>query len=92
MPLAGLGGERREVGIKGPTKKELFSALSSRRELEFSGEISGLPIKMKIRGILWKNDSSDEELILLCIGSSDREINGEYNTRTKIGHLVYYQD
>ena len=91
MPLAGLGGERREVGIKGPTKKELFSALSSGNEIKFFGSISDLPITMKIRGIIRK-DSSEDDFIVLCVGSSDREINGEYNARTKTGHLVYYQD
>ncbi len=86
-----LASEKRIVGIKGPTKEDLFLALSSNSEIKFFGNISDLPITMKIRGII-RRDSSEDDFILLCVGSSNREINGEYNTREKTGHLVYYQD
>ena len=91
VPLAGLGGERRQVGIKGPNREQLFSALSSGKELEFQGEISNLPIKIKIRGISWE-DGSGQSFNLECIGSSERCIRGYYDTRKNAGWLEYYQD
>ena len=84
-----VASEKRMVYVEGPSKEDLFKALSSGEELQFTGTNSGLPIKMKIRGVEWE-DGSGQSFNLEAYGASPiRLVRGYYDTRKKAGWFEY---